>query len=82
MQRKRYKTKSERMYAGIAKVGYDPILKQPICVKYRFNNIEKFFSFVTKKYPVSWINIFYRKGEQKNKLAYTWGSKKGLQPAR
>ena len=45
------------------------------------NNIENFLKFMNLKYNVQWINIFYRTGEQANKLAYTYGSKKGLEKA-
>jgi len=71
-----------RKYVGIAKIGYNKELKNPICCKYRFNDINKFISFVTVKFPaVAWINIYERKGVNKNKLAYTWGNIKGLCPA-
>lgn len=72
--------KAERKYCGIAKISYNSATKQPVCCKYRFNDITKFLFFLQQKYPlVCWCNIYYRTGTQKNKLAYTWGKFKGLQ---
>ena len=73
------KTRAEKKYSAIAKVGYNKENKTNICVKYRFNDINDFLKFMNRKYNVQWINIFYRTGEQSNKLAYTWGNKKGLE---
>ena len=75
------KIKVEKKYSGIAKVGYNKDTKTNICVKYRFNNIDNFLKFMNLKYKVQWINIFFRTGNQANKLAYTYGSKKGLEKA-
>lgn len=79
------KKKAPRKYAAIAKIGYNPALKQPICVKYRFNNIEKFIEFMRSKYPlICWINIYAKDidaGTKRGLLLYTWGNKKGLQNA-
>ena len=60
---------------------FDTSTKQNICVKYRFNDVNKFIIFINNKFNPLWINIYYRTGEQKNKLAYTWGRNKGLQSA-
>jgi hypothetical protein len=74
---------SKKKYVGIAKVGYDPAFKQPICVKYRFDRMDKFLIFIQHKFPaVCWINIYYKSGANKGKLCYTWGKLKGLQEAR
>jgi hypothetical protein len=74
------KKKAERKYVGIAKIGYNPATRQPICCKYRFNDINKFLLFLQRKFPaVCWCNIYFRTGAEKNKLAYTWGKFKGLQ---
>lgn len=71
-----------RTYIAISKVGYDKTTKSAICVKYRFNNIDNFLIFINKKFPsVCWINIYYRKGINKNRMAYTWGKNKGLRLA-
>lgn len=51
-------------------------------VKYRSDNLDNFFIFLIKKYPnVRYANIFSNKGVNENKLIYTWGKIKGLQPA-
>ena len=51
-------------------------------VKYRSDNLDNFFNFLIKKYPnVRYANIFSNKGVNENKLIYTWGKIKGLQPA-
>lgn len=73
------KIKVEKKYSGIGKVGYNKDTKTNICVKYRFNNVDDFIKFMLRKYKVNWINIYHRTGDEKNKLAYTWGSKKGLE---
>jgi len=77
----RKKNKVERKFSAIAKIGFDTSTKQNICVKYRFNDVNKFIIFINNKFNPLWINIYYRTGEQRNKLAYTWGRNKGLQSA-
>jgi len=71
----------ERKFSGIGKIGYDTNLKNNICVKYRFNDVNKFIIFMINKHNPMWINIYNRTGTNKNKLAYTWGKNKGLQTA-
>ena len=69
-----------KKYNAIAKVGYNPTTKENICVKYRFNKIDNFISFINSKYNnVYWINIF---DKQTRQLKYTWGKKKGLEEAK
>jgi hypothetical protein len=75
------KKKPLRKYTAIAKVGYDPAAKKNIMVLYRFNNMQDFLRFITGKYNVAFINIFYLAGNERGKLAYTWGKHKGLQNA-
>ena len=76
------KNKTVKKYVAIAKVGYNASLKQNICVKYRFNKIDRFLIFIQQKFPsVVWINIYFNDGINKNKLMYTWGKMKGLQEA-
>lgn len=75
------KNRPQKKYSAIAKVGYDMINKKPICVLYRFNKIDNFLQFMQKKYSPVWINIYYKSGDKKGKLAYTWGKFKGLQEA-
>ena len=71
--------KKSKKYIGIAKIGYDKTIKNNICVKYRFNDIDKFKKFLTLKFPsVAWINIYNKIEPEKNKLVYTWGNIKGL----
>lgn len=73
------KSKKERKFTLIAKVGYDPALKQAICVKFRTNNIDNLIKFFQRKYPqLAWVNVYSRIGADKGKMLYTWGSKKGL----
>lgn len=52
-------------------------------VKYRCNDLQNFFGkFLLKKFPLSrFANVYCNKGMNKGRLEYTWGSKKGLQPA-
>ena len=78
---KKTNNRPERKYSGIAKIGYDTNTKNNICVKYRFNDVQKFILFMNRKYSPMWINIYNRIGPDKNKLAYTWGRNKGLQKA-
>lgn len=71
--------KKSKKYIGIAKIGYDKTIKNNICVKYRFNDVDKFIKFLTLKFPsVAWINIYNKVEPEKNKLVYTWGNIKGL----
>ena len=51
------KERAKKRYTAIAKVGYDKVLKNNICVLYRFNDIDNFLKFIQKKYPVSWISF-------------------------
>ena len=79
-KKKRNRVKVERLFYAIAKVGYNQQTKQNICVKYRTNKPQNCADFLQKKFPnVCWINFFHRVGEDKGKLCWTWGSKKGLQ---
>ena len=71
-----------RKFTAIAKVGYNVTEKQNIMVKYRFNDLDKFILFMQRKWQPRYINIFYLAGNQRGKLAYTWGSKKGLEAAK
>ena len=71
-----------RRYTAIAKIGYDNTLKQNVMVKYRFNNLDNFIAFLIKKHNPLYCNIFYLAGEQRGKLCYTWGRKKGLETAK
>jgi hypothetical protein len=77
---------AKRNFTGIAKVGYNHAAKQPICVKYRFNNKEKFVEFLMKKYPnVCWCNIYAKDingGKNKGLLLFLWGKNKGFTNAR
>jgi len=76
------KNKTVKKYVAISKVGYNGSMKQNICVKYRFNKIDRFLIFIQQKFPaVVWINIYSNDGINKNKLLYTWGKMKGLQEA-
>jgi len=80
MHEKTPQARLKRKYVGIAKVGYDHNLKQPICVKYRFNNEKQFIEFVKKKYiGLCWINFFSNRPPTKGKLVGTWGKVKGLE---
>ena len=73
--------KAERKFSAIAKIGYDKNLKQNICVKYRFNNLDNFLNFIQKKHNPFFVNIYFRTGVNARQLAYTWGRNKGLQSA-
>jgi hypothetical protein len=75
------KERPQTKYTGIAKIGYDKAIKNNICVSYRFNDINNFLLFMERKHKPIWINIYYKSGDQKGKLAYTWGKFKGLQQA-
>lgn len=82
MEKKKIKNKVSKKYVGIAKVGYNISIKQSICVKYRFDNTDKFIIFIKNKFPnVCWINIYSNTGMNKDKLLFTWGLHKGLQTA-
>lgn len=70
-----------RKYTAIAKVGYNVTAKENIMVKYRFNDMDKFLAFMQNKWQPLYINIFLLAGNNRGKLAYTWGRKKGLEPA-
>ena len=75
----------KRNYIGIAKIGYNQQTKQPICVKYRFNNKEKFIDFLRNKFTfVYWVNVYAKdidEGKYKGKLLYLWGNKQGFKTA-
>lgn len=69
--------KHRRKFVAIAKANKTDF------VKYRFNDFNKFLAFILRKFPETYyINIFSNKGADKNKLVYTWGKKKGLEPAK
>ena len=71
-----------RKYAIIAKVEAAPVLTKNCFVKYRANDIDKTIKFLHKKWPgFFYANIFSNKGQDKNKMLYTYGKFKGLQPA-
>lgn len=70
-----------RKFTAIAKIGYDVTAKQNIMVKYKFNDLDNFIKFMQRKWQPLYINIFYLAGAERGKLVYTWGRKKGLQPA-
>jgi len=53
-------------------------------VKHRTNEPQKFInSFILFKWPgARFANIFSNKGPDRKRLIYTWGKKKGLEPAK
>ena len=74
--------RKDRKFTLIAKVDYDPILKQAKCVRFKTNNIDNTIKFLQIKFTkLAWINIYGRIGADKGKLLETWGSKKGRQLA-
>jgi len=70
--------KPKRKFVVIAKVD------AYVFVKYRCNDLENFFKrFLLVKYPQArFANVYCNKGSQKRLLLYTWGNKKGLEPAK
>lgn len=50
-------------------------------VKYRCNDLQNFIQFITKRYNVFYFNAFSNTGTNRGLMMFTWGSKKGLQPA-
>jgi len=68
--------KNKKKFCIIAKVGPDHF------VKYRSNDLTNFFNFLIKKYgSVYYANVFSNKGPDENKMIFTYGKHKGLQPA-
>lgn len=68
--------KNKKKFCIIAKVGKDQF------VKYRSNDLTNFFNFLIKKYgTVYYANVFSNKGADENKMIFTYGKHKGLQPA-
>lgn len=68
--------KHKKKFCIIAKVGAEHF------VKYRSNNLENFFNFLVKKYGVVYYaNVFSNTGADENKMIFTYGRHKGLQPA-
>jgi len=52
-------------------------------VKYRANDLDNAIKFILKKFSgTRFINIFSNKGIDRGKLVYTYGSRKGLEPAK
>jgi len=72
------KEKRRKKYTAITKVDSEKY------VKHRTNDPQKFInSFILFKWPgARFINFFSNKGPDKRKLIYTWGKKKGLEPAK
>jgi len=71
------KEKRRKKFTAIAKADTNTF------VKYRYNDFNKFLVFILRKFPQTYyINIFSNKGSDKNKLLFTWGKHKGLQPAK
>ena len=50
-------------------------------VRFRTNNINKTLTFLIDKYQIYFANIFSNKGTNRGLLIYTYGKKKGLEPA-
>ena len=50
-------------------------------VKFRTNKIENTLKFLCEKHQIFYANIFSNKGANKGLLIYTYGRKKGLEPA-
>jgi hypothetical protein len=50
-------------------------------VKYRTNNIDKTIEFLIKKHEIFYCNVFSNKGINRGLMLYTYGRKKGLEPA-
>jgi hypothetical protein len=68
--------KTKKTYCIIAKVDNVNF------VKYRANDLNNVFIFLKNKFPsIRYANVFSNKGINENKLLYTWGKNKGLQPA-
>ena len=67
---------SKRKYVCIAKVNNNTF------VKYRCNDLQNFIKFITLKYNCFYFNVFSNKMPNKGILLYTWGSRKGLEPAK
>lgn len=69
--------RKRRKYVIIAKVD------KYTFVKYRCNDLAKFFPFLVQKFPgAMFANVFSNRGHDRRSLVYTWGSKKGLEPAK
>jgi len=68
-------TKKKRKFVAIAKASNGNF------VKYRFNDLKNFTDFVIKKHNPFFFNVFSNTGINKNLLMFTWGRKKGLEPA-
>lgn len=69
------KKKHKKKFCIIAKVGTEQF------VKYRSSNLDNFFIFLNKRYTVYYANVFSNVGADENKLIFTYGRHKGLQPA-
>lgn len=69
--------KHRRKYVAIAKVD------KYTFVKYRFNDLTKFFEFLLKKFPGTlFVNVFSNKGADRRQLLFTWGKNKRLEKAK
>ena len=69
--------KKRRKFVIIAKVSSENF------VKYRTNKIENTIQFIAKKYNgLRYANIFCNDGANRGALVFTYGIKKGLEPAR
>ena len=68
-------TRKKRKFVAIAKA------ENSNFVKYRFNDLNKFIEFIVKKHNPFFFNVFSNTGINKGLLMYTWGRKKGLEPA-
>lgn len=70
------KKKAKRKFVVISKVDNNTF------VKYRTDNFENLILFLKKKYPdLRFCNIYNNKPPNENKLVYTFGKIKGIQPA-
>ena len=65
-----------KKFIAIAKVEELGITK---FVKYRFNFIDNFISWLNSRYKVFYINIYSNTGETKRQKVGSWGSRKGLE---
>jgi hypothetical protein len=50
-------------------------------VKFRTNNFERTINFLINKHQIFFANIFSNKGTDRGKMLYTYGKRKGIEPA-
>jgi antibiotic biosynthesis monooxygenase (ABM) superfamily enzyme len=48
-------------------------------VKYRFNKIDLFITWIQSRYKVLFINFYSNAGENKRSQVASWGTRKGLE---